>query len=752
MRRIEVNIKRKIREYIVRALGSRYNQEWVNAVSESYNHKKKYEEFLTKFTLRNFQSASEVALGLNLQLLSVKEKLVVVKCYYSSSYGVLADQLLEELCQKVLSEGQTNTRLIVTLLERISISGFELSRKLSLFSRAKTFFDISNAVHLKQWYSILWMEYTLRNEVNGATDPRLYIKDEDVSTHGATLISKFIPSLKAFGHGSYVRSILIDSYKNNGIRNVSDLKIFISFLPEYIRDEGSIELDVPLNHESVSVLPVLFSGRTLHRDIDDLYTKVFEYLNKEFRDLELPKQDVFLRFLLKQERYKEILSLAQSASGATKLLPVFLARGFESLASDDYLSARDCFQHVLIQDPSDTLASTGMRFALPRVGRSMSEILNLRDKIGFGTQGGGRTGIRDIGGELTISLLMSGDYIRGQYSKRQSKHWVALKEHYGDRFLNFERLDGTRVSSIFIIGDEGVGDEIRTSQFYAELSRFYKNIIVTCDPRLLNIFKASFPQITFIPVPRIRKILGNSESHEGARLNGFGEKVSNYLTEECRPFMDGADVVTFGQNVFFNYVLGEISRPDPGAYLITSDRKKVLPPTKKLRVGILWRSHLRIGARKMMYLDIEDFAPLLEFEEIEVWSIQHSIDDQEFEYCKENNIKVIEDVDLFNDFEGLGDYLGEMDLLIGVSSVPMELGAALGAEVWMLGFSPENYFLRTAGGTDSHDRYTMNSTVIAPPWIDFSNPRSLCVKQVFEEVSRLIELKLRGNADEVVIS
>ena len=77
-----------------------------------------------------------------------------------------------------------------------------------------------------------------------------------------------------------------------------------------------------------------------------------------------------------------------------------------------------------------------------------------------------------------------------------------------------------------------------------------------------------------------------------------------------------------------------------------------------------------------------------------------------------------------------------MDLIIGISSVPIELGAALGTEVWMLGFSPENYYLRTSGGKSPHDRYTLNSTVIAPPWIDFSEPRDECVRQVFDEVCK----------------
>ncbi|MCI0510283.1 ADP-heptose:LPS heptosyltransferase [Chromohalobacter marismortui] len=707
-----------------------------------------YKKFSYSYNLRNFHSASEIALGIDYETLSLKEKLVVLKCYYSSVHGVLADKLLDAICRDILHEGVKDKKLFVALVERVNISGFSFDKKAYIISECKKSISLESALEKKHYYSILWLEYVLKeNECNSA-DPKLFLESEGVDIYDWELLDKFIPAMKSFGHHGFVRDRLIDLYNQSGGIDQRRLKFFVSYLPEYVVQEEKIEFFFDVNENSIAYLPSLFSGRSLHKDIDDKYKEVFGYLENNFLILSEANKDRFLRFLVKLEKYDDIISFSHKVNCVDKSQPIFIAMGFIAFNNDDYFTARDCFQRVITEDPANTSVATAIRFALPRVGRPINDIVNLRDKIGYGTLGSGRVGAQYFGNELAVSLLMSGCYIKGLYSKSHSKHWLSLKSHYGERFLNYERLNKNSDDNIFLIADEGVGDEIRTSQFYGRLSSFYRKVTITCDPRLVGIFKNSFPNIDFIPVSRIRKMLENSCSIDGVRLDGFGEKIANYLTEDCRDLMNNSDTITFGQNVFFNYMLGDLDRPDPGAYLDVPKDKEHIYVGESLKIGILWRSHIRSGARKIMYLDIEDFAPLLNISGIEVWSIQHSIDDDEIEYCRKKSINLINDVDMFNDFEGLAGYLKGLDLLIGVSSVPIELGAALGVETWMLGFSPENYYLRTAGGTDSYDRLTLNSSVIAPPWMDFSNPRDVCVQQVFEEVKRLLKIKTEGNVNE----
>ncbi|HJF50762.1 MAG TPA: hypothetical protein K8W24_13400, partial [Brachybacterium paraconglomeratum] len=74
---------------------------------------------------------------------------------------------------------------------------------------------------------------------------------------------------------------------------------------------------------------------------------------------------------------------------------------------------------------------------------------------------------------------------------------------------------------------------------------------------------------------------------------------------------------------------------------------------------------------------------------------------------------------------------------------PMELAAAVGTPTWLLGFSPENYLYRTAGGRTSVDQLSRNSTIIAPPWIDFTASYEECVELVMADCRTRLERLVR---------
>lgn len=161
-------------------------------------------------------------------------------------------------------------------------------------------------------------------------------------------------------------------------------------------------------------------------------------------------------------------------------------------------------------------------------------------------------------------------------------------------------------------------------------------------------------------------------------------------------------------------------------------------------MGLVWRSHFSGGTRRMMYIGLEQLTPLLDVDGVEFWSIQHATDDAERASLEEHGIRQIHDVDLFDDLEGLAAHVASMDLVIGISTVPMELAAAVGTPTWLLGFSPENYLYRTAGGRTSVDQLSRNSTIIAPPWIDFTAPYQECVDLVLAECRTRLERLVRS--------
>ena len=166
-------------------------------------------------------------------------------------------------------------------------------------------------------------------------------------------------------------------------------------------------------------------------------------------------------------------------------------------------------------------------------------------------------------------------------------------------------------------------------------------------------------------------------------------------------------------------------------------------------MGLLWRSHLLIRVRKHMYLPLDALDGLLGVTGVEFHAIQHDLQPEERAFCDTRGILVRDDVDLFNDFEGMSDYLATLDLVIGISSVPAELAAALGVPVWFLGFSPENHFLRTVGGRTEIDQLTVNARVITAPDIDFTEPAGICIAKTLGEVRRRLEKRIAARSHPV---
>ncbi|BBM03882.1 hypothetical protein GL2_39560 [Microbulbifer sp. GL-2] len=523
-------------------------------------------------------------------------------------------------------------------------------------------------------------------------------------------------------------------YRYHGLQNPTVLVALLNFDPEW---PGVNLSDLPERFlDRLDILQLAHDQKEINQHFQILYENSLNKIRELYHDANIYKKDQILTRLLRLDLLDEIQGLISShLQLPNTVLSQFSAEGLNCFVANNFLSARDHFKRVIEEDPSDSIAAQGLRLTLPRAGGKMDSILEVRNKHGYGITGAGRTGVNaSIGSDKTISLLMSGQYKSGLYSKRHAAHWQLLKRIYGDRFYNYEQIptDGS-IKNLFIIGDEGVGDEVRTAQFYSYLSKTFERITISCDPRLTNIFQYSFPNITFIPVERYRKGLTKNSSSSDPRISGLNQKLSQILTNECKDLMDQADGITFGQNLFFNRFIGNIPFNKQGGYLSQNIKRQ---STAKLKIGILWRSHFVTMWRKFMYLKVEDFLPITKLENIEIWSMQHCIEEDELEFCHKNNIKIVEGIDFFNDFDGMSPILEGLDLMIGISSLPMELAAAAGTPVWMLGFSPENYFLRTAGGNKEADQLSTNSTIIAPQWIDFSAPTTDCISLVMQEACK----------------
>ncbi|MEW5251454.1 glycosyltransferase family protein [Microbulbifer sp. 2201CG32-9] len=688
------------------------------------------------FRLRNFSSATKIAETISPDSLLPADLFLIIRTQLHSNKGINSDSLLKAFLanHKIQSLNETNQK---TLSELIRLSGINYEDKLKHLTVLQAYSTSDKARQHARY-----QEFHLLVSLGMEVDVIKYSEIDNLSLDNPSYQLRYIPHLKAMGFLSEADSLL---KKLINYHQLSRPEIICAAL-NFNLDWANIDLHkLPESHlDRLDILQIATENKKHSIQFSNLFERSLKAIIKSFPEKNIYQKDKILNKLLRLDLIETVEAFVKNENFLSDtLLTPNLVFGYRALESDDFYSARDLFLEVINEDPSDPIASQGLRLAIPRTGAGITSILNLRNRIGHGIDGHGRTGCRGgVGVDRTFGLLMSGQFYKeGFYSKRHAPHWIMLKRIYGSRFLNCERLPtNSSNKTLFLICDDGVGDEVRTAQFYKQLSKQFGKVIATCDPRLTTLFERSFPEITFVPVERYRKGVIKKVTTDKERISRLNLKLSQYLTEDCQELMNNADYITNGQNIFFNHFIGEIDRPSEGAYIKT---KFELSKTKKFKIGILWRSHFLAMWRKFMYLSVENFEPLTLFHNIEIWSMQHCMSEQEKDYCRKHNIKLVEDIDMFDDFEGMAPVLKNLDLMIGISSLPMELAAALGTPVWMLGFSPENFYLRSAGGTTELDQLTLNSNIIAPKWIDFSAPTSECISATISEAClRLEKLQL----------
>lgn len=695
------------------------------------------------YKLNNFTTAAELAHYLNLRALKPSNLLMVIRALLSSTHGVLADEMLTRFLQKLPTDLTQVDQ--VALIQLIYVSGLNPQLKIKSMREAiaswRVAGTLTNAAKERQRFD----EFRLVAANEDRVDVLKYSRfgNPDVADPGAFI--RYFPALQQRGYSDLVEKYLSKLLRTYGTKDSAVWIAAIKFNAAWALTQDVDVTNIPVKLlNRLDVAETLNGARLVDPRFDALADQSLKGVLAGYPKLDVYAKDKLLRLLVRMEMPDKAADLAgKDVDLPDTVLSAHNAIGMVYLLAGDYVGARDRFSRTLREDPSDSYAAQGLRFTAPRTGGSPQSMIAIRDQIGYGITSAGRVGSSTkIGSEKIISMMFAGDYAGGLFGKRHAAHWKLLKRVYGAKFLSYENIPFKNASDrhLFIMGDEGVSDEVRTAQYYGFLIEKFRKVTISCDPRLVSIFQRTWPQAEFIGVERIRKGVKRTTELPTDRINNLDLKLSQYLTEECRPAMDSADYITFGQNLFFNHFAGRIPRPKPGPYLAAA--KAEIETKSNLKIGLQWRSGFMSTWRKLLYVDLKDFAPLLKIEGVEFWALQHQMNDEEIEFCRNNGIKLAEGVDLYDDFEAIAAYTSAMDLMVGLSSLPMEMACAVGTQTWMLGFSPENYYLRTAGGTTLEDQLSLNSQVIAPRWIDFSSPVDECVSLVMQDVRDRIETAL----------
>jgi hypothetical protein len=261
----------------------------------------------------------------------------------------------------------------------------------------------------------------------------------------------------------------------------------------------------------------------------------------------------------------------------------------------------------------------------------------------------------------SLLFLKNKDFEKGWkfYEKR-----VELEKYKNNSFHNDkEKLVNSEIMNkvIFIDNEQGVGDQILFMSMIRELDVNKNRLIVRGDSRLITLFKRSFPNIEFFPY----EIMPDKIKYDFYSLSGSLGKI-------LRKSIDS-----------FKNQPSEYLRSNQ---LLTNKLRNKLKESNKIICGLAWKSaSKKVGIHKSVSL--EDYLPIFKLDKLHFIDLQYGETQLEKKSIFDRYgilVNKIDEIDTYNDIDGLASLIDSCDLIITTSNVTAHIAGALGKDVYLI--------------------------------------------------------------------
>jgi tetratricopeptide (TPR) repeat protein len=220
-----------------------------------------------------------------------------------------------------------------------------------------------------------------------------------------------------------------------------------------------------------------------------------------------------------------------------------------------------------------------------------------------------------------------------------------------------EKLDG----SLLVWGEQGLGDQILYASMIPDLRARVPAIVLETEPRLVPLFMRSFPGIDVVPLDK------------------------TLYTQPCAAHIPSGTLGQFLRRTWdeFPQVQGGFLKADPPR---AAGLRKRLKVDERLVVGLSWRSSNK-KFEKAKSAGLHAFGPLLKLPNCHFVDLQYGDTSAERAAVARDigvDIEHLDDIDNFNDIDGLASLITACDLVVTVSNTTAHLAGALGKETYVL--------------------------------------------------------------------
>lgn len=252
-----------------------------------------------------------------------------------------------------------------------------------------------------------------------------------------------------------------------------------------------------------------------------------------------------------------------------------------------------------------------------------------------------------------------------------------------------EALEG---SPLFIIAEQGLGDEIRSLSCLGDIMDKTEGSEVTlyCDSRLHQLVERSFPDVTLKP--------RNDASELGDKIDGFWLPMAS-ITSLCRN-----SIGDFPDHSGYLYA-------DPD--LVGQMQETLSNLGDGLKVGIAWRSGLQRIRSQQALSSIDDWGQVLNLPNVQFINLQYG---DVIEELAEKPVHIVDGVDLKDDLDAAAALTQACDLVINMGTSVGDMAGALGVPCWSLLLKPDWVTL----GSQGHPFYPATEVFWRGPDEDWS--------------------------------
>ncbi len=270
--------------------------------------------------------------------------------------------------------------------------------------------------------------------------------------------------------------------------------------------------------------------------------------------------------------------------------------------------------------------------------------------------------------------------------------------------------------TLMIWREQGIGDELRFAALLPELKNIGGQIIVECDPRLVDSFQRSLSAFHVRPSPTDpQRTISRDECDYDFHLS-MGSLAGHYL-----------------QSPDLFYRLGGYLKPSLFQAAKFAQHMSSYDGIKK--VGICWRSHQLSATRNKKYTSLEDWSEILSTPNVVFVNLQYGECEQELlDAERRHGIKILRwsDIDLKDDLEAVMGIMQNLDLVISPSTAVVPLAGAIGRKTIFIG----------------HSSWVMLGEKTRYPWFSSVHPvlvdKTLPVASGLPEAKRLTDVFLSG--------